>query len=155
MLLIKASLLFIIILFISYRAGLLVNKILKNHNYLTVLLYGFVSVTAILQIIYIPMILLHVSFQTVLYTTIIVIFLLVVLSFLKCKRNQENKLLQETKIKIKNMKKKNIIIACIAVVIIITQATVSSLLFNENADDAFYVSLKCIITRNRRYRFFI
>ena len=112
MILIKASLLFILFLFISYRIGLLVNKILKSHNYLTILLYGFVSVTAILQIIYIPMILLHVSFKLVLYTTIIILLLLILLSFLKCKKEEEAKLLQTTMTKIKTMKKKNIVIAC-------------------------------------------
>ena len=105
MILIKASLLFILVLFIYYRVGLLVNKILKSNNYLTVLLYGFVSVTAILQVIYIPMILLHVSFKVVLYTTIIVLLLLIFLSFFYCKKKEEYKILRATTIKINTMKK--------------------------------------------------
>ena len=125
MLFIKISLLLILFVFASYRIGLLLNKILKNHNFLIISLYGFIGIVSFLQIIYIPMILLHVSFKTVLYITLFFLILF----------------LENNVKKLKNMKKKNVLFIGILCLVILLQATTSSILFNENADDAFYVSL--------------
>ena len=139
MTLIKASLLFIVFLFIFYRMGLLLNKIFKSYNYLNILLNGFILTVAILQIIYIPMILLHVSFKFVLYTTIIILSILLIVSFFTYKISEEKRLLKYNLSKIKKSKK--IYYVLILITIIGLQAVTSSLLFNENADDSFYVSL--------------
>ena len=141
MTLLKATVLFILALYVFYRIGLLVNKIFKSHNYLSVLLYGFATVAAILQIVSIPMILLHVSFTTVIVIMAITLLSVLILSFVKCKKDEEIKLLNKNITKLKAIKKKNIAITVIVFLIIISQAITSSLLFNENADDAFYVSL--------------
>lgn len=141
MIIIKAMALWITMLFVFYRMGLMVNKIVKSNQYLVILLNGLVATTCILQIIYIPLILLHVSFQTVLYLTLIIFATFIIASFFLCKRKEERKLWKQSKIKLKAMEKKNIIIMILLGIMIIAQASVSSLLFNENADDAFYVSL--------------
>ncbi len=141
MILIKVFMLFISLIFVCYRVGLLVNKVTKKNNYFSILLLGFVSITCVLQIIYIPLILLHVSFNFVLYLTLVVILIMVILSFIANKFTEEKKLLKYNYTKLKTMKKGNLAIFVILIVIVITQATTSSLLFNENADDAFYVSL--------------
>ena len=141
MILIKVFMLFISLIFVCYRVGLLVNKVTKKNNYFSILLLGFVSITCVLQIIYIPLILLHVSFNFVLYLTLVVILIMVILSFVANKFTEEKKLLKYNYTKLKTMKKENLAIFVILIVIVITQATTSSLLFNENADDAFYVSL--------------
>lgn len=141
MILIKVFMLFISLIFICYRVGLLVNKVTKKNNYFSILLLGFVSITCVLQIIYIPLILAHVSFNFVLYLTLVVISIMVILSFVTNKFKEEKKLLKYNYTKLKTMKKKNLVILIILIIIVIAQATTSSLLFNENADDAFYVSL--------------
>ena len=140
MLFIKISLLLILFVFASYRIGLLLNKILKNHNFLVISLYGFIGIVSFLQIIYIPMILLHVSFKTVLYITLCTLILFIAISFLICK-DDEIKLLKSNAKKLKNIKKKNVLVICILCLVVLFQATTSSILFNENADDAFYISL--------------
>ena len=141
MLFMKTIFLYLTIVIISYRIGLIINKILKNHNYISIILYGFLTTVAILQIIYIPLILLHVSFEFVLYITIFIISILFITSFFICKPKQEKKFFKHNYAKLKHIKKTDFVIVSILILMVLTQATVSSLLFNENADDAFYVSL--------------
>lgn len=141
MLILKIVLFYTIFIFICYRMGLIINKWTKHNNILYVILYGFVSIVAILQILYIPCILLHVNFQVIFYMTLVVFLGIIVLSCIIFPYKKEIKIWKQNYIKLKMMKKKNIIIMAILCIVVIIQAFTASILYNENADDAFYVSL--------------
>ena len=138
MLLLKTSILCLALLFVFYRVGLIISKWSKNSRCINIILSGFIAVTAILQILYIPFILLHVSFAVVFYTTLLLILLLCAISFFIYPLKQEKKIWNRN---IKRIKKQNIIILLITIIVVLSQAITSSILFNENADDSFYVSL--------------
>lgn len=138
-LLVKSIILFFTFLFVFYRIGLIINKILKSKKIFEILIYGFVCTTAVLQIIYVPLMLLHVSFNIVLYLTISVIILLIIISFFLC--GLEKEIFDKNFSKLRKMKGKDIIRVVILVGMILAQATISGVLYNENADDSFYVSL--------------
>lgn len=139
MIIIKAITLFLLLFFISFRIGLLVNKGLKRNNITTILIYGFVTLSAILQIIYIPLILMHLSFSIVVNTTVILIGVLITVSFYISPISKDKILI---KMFIKHFKKKkNIVISSVLIIFVLLQCAISSFLFNENADDSFYVSL--------------
>lgn len=138
MLLVKTGILCLVLLFTFYRVGIIINKWLKSNKYINIILSGFITITAILQIIYIPFILLHVPFKVVLYTTIALIVALIGISFYICTIKQERKIWNKNR---KIIKKQNFITLGITITIVFVQAVTSSVLFNENADDSFYVSL--------------
>ena len=139
MIIIKALALFLLLFFISYRIGMIVNKWLKRNSVFAIILYGFVTLSAMLQILYIPFILLHVSFSIVFFSTIIVIGILTILSFYISPISKDKIVIDKIIKQLKN--KKNVIISSIVIFLVLFQGLTSSFLFNENADDSFYVSL--------------
>lgn len=141
MIFVKSIILYIALTFVFYRTGLIVNKWIKNNNLVNIILYGFIGTITLLQIMYIPLILMHVSFEIVLYLTLTLSTLMIVISFYICPIKKEKSIIKKNICKIKKISKSNVIITAILVLIVVTQAIITSLLFNENADDSFYISL--------------
>ena len=118
MIFIKAILLFIVMIFTSYRVGLIISKKLRMPDYIDIFMYGFVTTAAILQVIYIPLILLHVSFSIVFYLTIAIIIGLNCLSYKVCSRKIEKNIYGYNKSifkKLEKASKKVVVILCVIV----------------------------------------
>lgn len=141
MIFVKSIILYIALTFVFYRTGLIVNKWIKNNNLVNIILYGFIGTVALLQLIYIPLILMHVSFSVVLYLTLILCAIIIIASFFICPFKKEKNIIKKNICKIKKISKANAIITAITIIIVLLQVIITSLLFNENADDSFYVSL--------------
>ena len=127
---IKCSLFIISIIFIIYRYGILVGKLIGEKNLNNIIIYGVLVLFASNQIVLTPCILFHTSFKTCCILIGIMTILLITLSYII-----KGKLI-EHKIKIKNK-----VITGVMIILVIFQMITSTIIFTENADDSFYVSL--------------
>lgn len=114
-------------LYIEY--GIILSKITKNENKILNFLYGFLLITGINQIILTPCILLHTSFSIAFYTTLVIDFALVLISF-KIKDSKTN-----------NLKKGQTLLNSIVCLVVVVQMILITIAYKQNADDSFYVSL--------------
>ena len=91
------------------------------------------------QIILTPCILLHTSFSIAFYATILIDILLIIISFIISNiRIRKNAKKQENKA---SAKCKNSIITLVMIIIIGIQMILATIVYKQNADDSFYVSL--------------
>ena len=146
MILLKGSMTVLLLIFLYYRIGILLKKIIryKENGLITTILYGFVTELSIFELLNIPFILFFKHSSIIIYILFLIInVLLIALSYViyrHTKKYNVTSLIQENKEKIKNLKIKNILFYVLAIGMIMFQTTNSSLLFKQDADDSFYVS---------------
>ena len=126
---IKCVLFILVFLFVIYRIGIILGKILKNKNKIFNFLYGFLMLISINQILLTPCIMLHTSFNLAFYLVLIVDLLLVGISFF-IKNKFNNK-----------FKKSQIFLTSLVCICVIFQIVLTTITYKSNADDSFYVSL--------------
>ena len=140
--LLKISLVTICILYAYYRTGVLLKKIIKseNENICSTILYGFILTFVMFEIINIPFIIIQKNTTKIVYILFLITNLLyILLSYIiKPKVKKYNIVNNVKSIQIKN--NMNSIFYALAIIIIIFQVINSSMLFKQDADDAFYVS---------------
>lgn len=141
--LLKIILITVFLIYLYYRIGVLLKKVIKSktEELSTTLIYGFITNFAIFEIINIPFILIFKQNTPILY----IIFLIMNIVFLGLsyiiksndkKYNLVNRLKTINRVKINA----NTIFCLLAILTISAQICASTFLFKEDADDAFYVS---------------
>lgn len=136
---IRCSLFIISIMFIIYRYGILVGKMLGQTKIKDVVIYGLLVLFASNQIVLTPCILFHTSFKLCYFLVGILTITLVSLSFLI--KEETNKRKTDIKKYIGQMKSLDKVIFVTMSILVMFQMIISSVIFTENADDSFYVSL--------------
>ena len=121
-------------LFVTYRIGIILSKLIKNEKKILNYLYGFLLLIGVNQIILTPCILLHTSFKTAYYLVIAINLLLVISSYF-IKKPINNRLKKRCKL---NKKDISTIVMCL---LIFLQIILTTITYKSNADDSFYVSL--------------
>lgn len=138
---IKSIICILAIFAITYRIGLIIANYRKKYNLNEIFLFGFIALFALFQIVLLPAIILHTAFIIPYVIMIIAVLLLLIASFIIFPIKEEKKIWKNELQKIKNQGIKERLLTILIVLLIITQAVISSYLFRENADDSFYVSL--------------
>ncbi|MCI8273608.1 MAG: hypothetical protein HFJ55_05965 [Clostridia bacterium] len=140
---IKSMLYIIVLLFIIYRYGKLVEKFIgqTQSKIVNTIIYGTILFFASNQIILTPCIILHTSFKVCCILNIVLILTLIVLSFLINRGKESNKNKIDLKKYINNKPILDKVIFCIMIALIIFQIIATVTIFTENADDSYYVSL--------------
>lgn len=141
--LLKIGLISIYLLYLYYRIGVFIKKIInsKSNELATTLIYGFVTNFAIFEIINIPFILIFNHHTKYLYIIFLIMNIaLIALSYIIKSKVNDYDIIK----KIKNINKTkinyNMICWCLAILVIGWQICNSTFLFKEDADDAFYIS---------------
>lgn len=151
MFILKLIICLLVFLVVPVILGMLITKFInKGHNILFLFVMGYLMEFAILQIIAIPMIFLNFKFTTLLFSWIILILVLMLISLIINKNK-----IEEFKIKeiLKRIFNKFNIICIIAIVFVLIQAIYPIFYTYTNADDAFFVgSATTTIYENTMYK---
>lgn len=131
----------ILMFYFFFRIGMLINKKIKSIHITDVILYGAVLFFALFQIIGQICILLHCDFRIPLYITYLFILILLVLSYKFVGLKKSIKFVKKNVLKNIVVNKKIQVLNVVLFIFVIAIATFSAYIFNENADDGFYVSL--------------
>lgn len=137
----KSIICIIILFFITYRIGLLISKYTRKNRISEILIFGLISLFAIMQIILLPFIVFHLAFIIPYIIICILIIALIITSFIIIKAKEEKKIWKRAINSIRRKNRTELILNIVVTAIILFQAITSSYLFRENADDSFYVSL--------------
>lgn len=131
--------------FFSYRLGLIINHFTQKNSKVEIFLFGLITFYATMQLVGLPFVLFHLSFNLYFITQWIIFILLVFLSFWLVRIKEEKQIWLTERRKKENKTKKekyiSIILNVTILILVLGQAFVSSFLFRENADDSYYVSL--------------
>lgn len=139
MIIIKCILFIICTMFIIYRYGKLVGKIIGKHELKNILIYGVLLLFASNHLVLTPCIMLHTSFKTCCILMGITTIILIALSFWANRKEPKIKIDIKTYIKNTSILDKSIFV--IMIVLVLFQMIASVSIFTENADDSYYVSL--------------
>lgn len=142
--LLKIGLISIYLLYLYYRIGVFIKKIIisKSKELSTTLIYGFVTNFAIFEIVNIPFILIFNHHTKYLYIIFLIMNIaLIALSYIIKSRVKDYDLIEKIKSINKTKINYNMICWCLAIIVIGWQICNSTFLFKEDADDAFYISL--------------
>ena len=142
--LLKIGLISIYLLYLYYRVGIFIKKIINSNSkeLATTLIYGFVTNFAIFEIINIPFILVFKHHTKYLYIIFLIMNIaLIALSYIIKSRVKDYDLIEKMKSINKTKINYNMICWCLAIIVIGWQICNSTFLFKEDADDAFYISL--------------
>lgn len=140
--LLKIILVVIYTIYIYYRTGVLLKKIInsKKNSLSTTILYGFVLTFAIFEIINLPFILMEKNTTKILYLIFLMLnSIYIILSYLVKPKIKKYNFIENVK-NIKFKMNAETIFYVFTIIIIIFQIFNSSILFKQDADDSFYVS---------------
>lgn len=140
--LLKIILVVIYTMYIYYRTGVLLKKIInsKKNNLSTTILYGFILTFAIFEIINLPFILMEKNTTKILYLIFLMLnAVYIILSYLVKPKVKKYNFIENVK-NIKFKMNAETIFYVFTIIIIIFQIFNSSMLFKQDADDSFYVS---------------
>lgn len=140
---IKCILAIILLMFLFIRAGVLIKKIIKskNEDIATTILYGFFTIIAVFEIVAIPFNIFNLKTSILFWIELIVWGLIILLSFIVKRTDNQYKI--NLKEKIENLKNKKLaekVIVAIFILLVIFQIGNSMYLQRSDADDSFYVS---------------
>lgn len=138
---IKAIIFIISFFIITYRIGLITVKLTKRERIIEILIFGIITVFAILQIVLLPSIVFHVKFMIPYIIILSIMLVLVIASFIIVKPKQEMEKWKNHIDKLKKQSKMELVLNICIILTVVFQAISSSYLFRENADDSFYISL--------------
>ena len=132
-------------IFMFYRMGIITKIILKrkDDNLFNLILNGFMLTIAVFEIITLPFSILKLEIKSLYYIAIVTFLFFIILSFILNRKNELKIFnIKELDIikRIKNFSKKDLFISICAIIIVIMQVLLSSYLYENNADDSFYVS---------------
>ncbi|MCI8362377.1 MAG: hypothetical protein HFJ41_04505 [Clostridia bacterium] len=140
--LLKIILVVLYTIYMYYRTGVLLKKIIDSNNIKlgTTILYGFILTFAIFETVNIPFILIGKNTTKVVYLIFLMLNLLyVILSYLIKPKIKKYNFIQNVKV-IKPKINVETIFYVLTIIIIIFQIINSSMLFKQDADDSFYIS---------------
>lgn len=140
--LLKIILVVLYTIYMYYRTGVLLKKIINSNNIKlgTTILYGFILTFAIFETVNIPFILIGKNTTKVVYLIFLMLNLLyVILSYLIKPKIKKYNFIQNVKV-IKPKINVETIFYVLTIIIIIFQIINSSMLFKQDADDSFYIS---------------
>ena len=143
MLILKSLLFLVSIVFIIYRFGVIIEKLIGKLKLENIFIYGVLLLFAVSQLVLTPCALLHTAFNNCIIAMVTVIILLLIISFVLPTKTKKEKINIWEYIKRKNKETSTSdkIITCIMICLIAFQTITTAVLFRENADDSYYVSL--------------
>lgn len=140
MIYIKIIISILLMFYCSYRIGILFNKKIKSIYITDVILYGAIIFFSAFHILGQVCILLHTCFKLIYVITLFIIFITLILSYKYVSIKKSVSFIKKNFKKVFN-NKKYIALKLSLVLIVLSLSIFCSYIFNENADDGFYVSL--------------
>ena len=140
MFILKAIICFFVLIFVPEILGMLITKFMKEKNILLSFLIGYIIEFSVLQIIAVPMILLKLMYQVLLYSWSSIIAVLCITSIiLNAKEIKKNIVDFIKNFNIGKIFNKTNILPLVVFVLITTQIVLSIIYTHNDADDAFYL----------------
>lgn len=136
MLLIKFLIINIILLYAIFRIGLLASRFFNNKSLSSIMCNGFIIHFALFEIISVPFIFFHLSFNKIFYLYIFYTLVLIIISYIS--EGKKSIFSYRGLLKMPSTQK---LMSYITMSLISIQVFLSCYLFHSDADDSFYVSL--------------